>query len=161
VEACNIPRTDFLSPSDLYLTLHLSTTSAVQSTQVIEKTQSPIWDQHFHFAIPSGRQTDACLTCIVKNYSGLGFDPEVVRTVVPLSDLVLFAISDRWFVLEPGISDGTVARQPPKVRIVRQIAPAGHTAFMPARPQQAFGMQYGAWEESGRATYREEQLYRT
>jgi hypothetical protein len=133
VEACNIPRTDFLSPSDLYMTLHLSTTSAFQATQVIERTQRPIWNQQFHFAIPTGRAADASLTCIVKNHSGLGFDPEVVRAVIPLGDLALFQISDMWFFQESGTPGAPLPAQPGRVRLVLQIAPAGHPAFMPAR----------------------------
>jgi hypothetical protein len=140
VEACNIPRTDFLTASDLYMTLQVSTSAAIQSTQIIEKTQSPIWNQQFHFAISGNYQNNSYLTCIVKNHSGQGFDNEVVRAAIPLTDLPPFEISDNWYILESRIGDRNDRTEIPQVRIVRQIAPAGHPAFtQPQRtPQWGF-----------------------
>ena len=126
VEASNITKVDFLNASDLYMTIQLSTSSAIQKTNVILNTQSPIWNQIFHFGITD--QGNTVMRAIVKNripYSDE--DPSIAILHIPLGELALFEIRDRWYELQSLVDSNNGG----SVHIILQIAPAAHPAFQP------------------------------
>jgi len=140
VEAANLPRADFLGQSDLYMTLQLSNVAARQSTSVIRETQSPIWNQEFHFALPD--QAGAVLTATVRNRGVLGNDAELAELQLPLSQIILYHVTDAWYNMRTLGGQGAH----PAVRIILQIAPDAHPAFHPmpgigppAQPPRAWG----------------------
>lgn len=135
LEAINLPRTEFLSCSDLYMVLQISNSSAIQQTNVIEGTQNPIWNQDFHFTLMN--QDQAVLRAIVKNKTINNSDPPVSKFEIPLNDIEPYKVIDKWYELESlveGQSGG-------KCKIIIQIAPAGHPAFLPLDPNRGMMMQ--------------------
>jgi hypothetical protein len=138
VEACNIPRTDFLTPSDLYMTLQLSTSAAIQMTSVAEQTQSPIWNQEFHFTVPEPSRS--VLIAIVKNRSVLGDDTPLAKLDVPLSTLPPYGVIDSWRNMEVLNGQGSN----PTVRLILQVAPDRHPAFRPHPGIAVPGVMSGA-----------------
>jgi hypothetical protein len=125
VEACNIPRTDFLTPPDLYMTLQLSTSAAVQCTSVFEQSQSPIWNQQFHFTIHD--PSYAVLVGTVKSRSLIGGDVSLAKLEIALNQLVPYNVADTWVNLEVLTGQGAN----PMVRLILQVAPDRHPAFQP------------------------------
>jgi hypothetical protein len=137
VEACNIPKTGFLTASDLYMTLQVSTACATQTTSVAEATQSPIWNEQFHFSV--GDQSNLVLTVVVKSRSMVAEDRAVARLDVGLCDLPLYQRLDKWYDMQ------TIGeyRGEPSVRLIFQIAPPAHPAFQP-KPATGFDrFRYG------------------
>jgi hypothetical protein len=138
VEACNIPRTDFLTPSDLYMTLQVSTSAAVQITAVADQTQSPIWNQEFHFMVPDPSRS--VLTAIIKKRSILGEDTPVAGLTIPLCGLPPYGVVDSWHNMKVVNGQGSN----PTVRLILQVAPDRHPAFQP-HP----GMTPTVWASAG------------
>ncbi|KAK8893606.1 hypothetical protein M9Y10_022030 [Tritrichomonas musculus] len=135
LEAVDLPRTEFLSFSDLYMVLQISTSSAIQQTNVIEGTQNPIWNQDFHFSLMN--QNQAVLCAIVKNKTINNSDPPVSKIEIPLSDIEPYQVIDRWYDLESLVE----GQNGGKCKIIIQIAPAGHPAFLPLDPNRGMMMQ--------------------
>ncbi|KAH0790670.1 C2 domain containing protein [Histomonas meleagridis] len=126
VEASNITKVDFLNASDLYMTIQLSTSSAIQQTNVILNTQSPIWNQIFHFGIID--QGNTVMRAIVKNRVPYSDEDRPIAILhIPLGDLALFEIRDKWYDLQPLVDSNNGG----SVHIILQIAPAAHPAFQP------------------------------
>ena len=139
VEARNIPRMEFLAGSDPYMTLQVSTGSAMQRTRVIEDTRSPIWNQEFHFSIQDS--TNSFLIAVIKNRSAIGDDPPIAQVKIPLAGMTMFEVTDRWYDLE-SLGENRCAGA--MVRIVLQVAPPGHPSFQPLCPPgySQFPMQF-------------------
>ena len=125
VQAVDIPKTEFLSFSDLYMILMVSTSSSIQSTNVIESTQSPIWNQEFHFSVVN--QENAVLNCIVKSKIASDNDIPVSKIDIPIYQLKQYEIIDKWYDLQPLVE----ANSGGKCRFIIQMAPTGHPAFQP------------------------------
>lgn len=124
VEASNVPKTDFLAGSDLFMRLSITTGSATQATRIIEDTQNPIWNQEFHFALTN--QSISTLLCVIANYIDNNTQKPVAHLDIPLNTLQIYDITDNWYDMQQ--IDG---RHGCSVRIILQIAPAGHPAFQP------------------------------
>ena len=125
VEASELPKTEFLTASDTYLSLQLTGTSAIQKTTVIESTQNPIWNQEFHFALHDPQSQKIVGSIQARNI--ISEDYTLGTFEVPLNNLKIGEIVDKWFKIQvsPGFKPGST------VRIIVQIAPIGHPAFQP------------------------------
>ncbi|OHT08051.1 Circumsporozoite protein precursor [Tritrichomonas foetus] len=136
VQAVDIPKTEFLSYSDLYMVLRISTSSGVQQTRVWENTQSPLWNQDFHFSLNDKANT--VLHATVKNKTISNDDLAVAKIDIQLDSFEPYSVVDHWFDLQSLVEgqDGG------KCRLLIQIAPAGHPAFQP--PMMPYEPRYQA-----------------
>jgi len=125
VEASEIPKTDFLSASDHYLLLQVSSLSSVQRTKCIEGTQNPIFNQEFHFNVTNPEKD--ILIAILKNRNPVSEDMVIASVEIPLNSLQIGTIIDKWYKMSPmvGVKNGC------HLRIALQLAPSGHPAFQP------------------------------
>jgi hypothetical protein len=107
------------------MTFQLSTSSAIQSTAVINQTQSPIWNEKFHFAVVDPAR--AVLIGTVKSHGIIGDDAPLAKIEFPIRQLVPYQVTETWYDMQPLSGQGSH----PTVHIVLQAAPPGHPAFVP------------------------------
>jgi hypothetical protein len=107
------------------MTFQLSTSSSIQSTAVIDQTQSPIWNEKFHFAVVDPAR--AVLIGTVKNRGIIGGDTPLAKIELPICHLIPYQVTEMWYHMQ--LLSGQ--RSHPTVHIVLQAAPPGHPAFVP------------------------------
>ena len=125
VEASELPKTEFLSAPDTFLSLQLTGQSSIQKTTVIENTLNPIWNQEFHFQVADLK--NQILVGIIEARNVVAENVRLGSFEIPLNSLRIGEITDRWYKIlsAPGLKQGST------IRIVLQVAPSGHPAFQP------------------------------
>jgi hypothetical protein len=124
VEAEDLPKMDVIGKVDPYCLLQVSGGTPLQRTKVINKNYHPVWNEVFHFDVPSLGER---LVILLKDRDKGSDDDPISKFYIQLDTLVVGDVIDKWFDLipVPGVKKGG------RIRLIIHLANRGDSPFVP------------------------------
>lgn len=137
VQATDIPKMGFLTKTDPYLVMRLSSAPQEFRTNYIENTLNPVWNQRFEFTV-NDRDTDQVIV-VLKDWDTVDQHKIISKLLIPLRTIPIDKTNDMWFDMIPCTDKATGGR----IRLLIQLTSGikQPQAYQQPRPQLQIRIQ--------------------
>lgn len=140
VQAVEVPKMGFLSKTDPYLVLGISSSTAEYRTNIAENTLTPVWNQQFEFNIAD--INNDLIKVQLKDWDNIDQHKVISHCQISLRSIPIGVTNDLWFSMVPLVDKPTGGRVRLLITITNLNDPYANgpvSSFTTVHPSQVQG----------------------